>query len=122
MRKITLPDFGINVVWQENISTMTKLKSGVNPKGKSVLVRCQVNGNFSWHKYNVLDATGHHDNTPANGSPVVFMQLSEKNPEGRLQEYVALPLSAFDQRVLAESADDKFWEFEKGENLKIEEE
>lgn len=118
MRGIKIPDFDINVVW-DKIQTMTKIKRGVNPAGKTVLVRCQVNGNFSWHKYNVLDATGHHDNLPANGSPVMYMQLAEKNPEGRLQEYIALPLSAFDQRVLAESDTDKFWEFEKGENLKI---
>lgn len=118
MRELKTPDFDINVVWQ-NIGTMTKIKNGSNPAGKTVLVRCQVNGNFTWHKYNVLDVTGAQHNAPANGSPVVFMQLAEKNPEGRLQEYISLPLSAFGQRVLAESDTDKFWEFEKGENLKI---
>lgn len=86
-----------------------KLKKGINPIGTAQLVRVQIKAGYTWHKYNVLEVTGDATNTPSQDSPIIWMELAEKNP-GTLQQFISLPLSVFPQRVLPNDAGDKFWE------------
>lgn len=85
-----------------------KIKKGVDPVGTTQLVRFQTNNEYYWHKYLVIEVTGAAENTPNQDSPVIWMELAERNP-GTIPQFVSLPLSAFDQRVLCNTNEDKFW-------------
>lgn len=86
-----------------------KIKNGINPVGTFQLVRLQISADYEWHKYRVIAATGVAKNEPNQDGAVIWMELAEKS-NGRAQEYFALPLSCFDQRVLPNIEADKFWE------------
>jgi len=91
-----------------------KLKKGISPIGTFQLIRMQLAGGYTWHKYKVIEVTGDSSNTPNQETPVIWFELSEKNG-GNLQQFFVLPLSAFgvgtaDQRVMPLEGTDKFWD------------
>jgi hypothetical protein len=92
---------------------MLKIKKDINPIGTFQLVRIQLAGGYTWHKYKVIEVTGNASNTPNQDSPIICMDLAEKNP-GTLQQFISLPLSVFgvgepNQRVMPLEGTDKFW-------------
>ena len=91
-----------------------RLRKDFNPVGTSQLIRLQLRGQFTWHKYTVLEVTGGKINMPNEGNPVIWMELAEKNG-GTFQQFISLPLSVFGQRVLPLTEGDKFWEEVKSE-------
>lgn len=93
---------------------MLKIKKHINPIGTFQLVRIQLAGGYTWHKYKVIEVTGNASNTQNQDSPIIWMELAEKNP-GTLQQFISLPLSAFgvdgpNQCVMQRDWTDKFWE------------
>ncbi len=76
----------------------------------------QVKAEYTWHNYTVFEVTGDATNTPNQDPPIIWMELTEKNP-GTLQQFISLPLSVFPQRVMPNEAGDKFWDGDKGSNL-----
>ena len=87
-----------------------KLKKGINPIGKKVLVKTQIVGVITWHEYKVHTVTGADENVPNPDGPTIHMELNEKNGIS-LQQYISLPLSAFPG--LCQSSGVPFWESEK---------
>lgn len=86
-----------------------RIKKDINPVGTIQLVRLQNGGPYTWHKFKVIAVTGASSNTPSPDGPTVYMEVAERKQDW-MQQYITLPLSAFDQRVIAESKDDLFWE------------
>lgn len=91
-----------------------KLKKGINPIGTFQLIRMQLAGGYTWHKYKVIEVTGDDTNAPNQDGPTIWFELVEKNG-GNLQQFFALPLSAFgvgkaEQRVMPLEGTDKFWD------------
>lgn len=96
---------------------MATLKREIDPIGTFQLVRIQLAGGYTWHKYKVIEVTGDATNTPNQDAPIIWMELAEKNP-GTLHQFISLPLSAFgvgepNQRVMPLEGTDKFWEIGK---------
>ena len=91
---------------------MVTLKNDFDPIGCTVLVRSQLAGAFTWHQFKVHAVTGADKNIPNPDGPTIHMEIAEKN-RGGLQQFISLPLSAFDQRVLSLDATDQFWEMGK---------
>lgn len=92
---------------------MLKIKKYINPIGTFQVVRIQLAGVYTWHKYKVIEVTGDATNTPNQDAPTIWMELAEINP-GTLQQFISLPLSAFgvgepNQRVMPLEGTDKFW-------------
>lgn len=92
---------------------MLKIKKDINPIGTFLLVRIQLSGGYTWQKYKVIEVTGNAINTPTQDSPIICMDLAEKNPR-TLQQFISLPLSVFgegspNQRVIEFEETDKFW-------------
>lgn len=103
----------------QNFSKMN-IKPNSNPIGTTQIVRSQsVDGGYNWHKYKVISITGHAPFAP-NAEPIVHMELVERQP-GHLQQFVSLPLNAFDQRVMSNTPEDQFWTSPKGVELNQEE-
>jgi len=87
-----------------------RIKKSANTLKTHQLVRLRTGiGNWSWHEYQVHDVTGESENVPNQDTPIVWMELMEKNPGG-LPQFVCLPLSSFGGRVMPKSKADKFWE------------
>jgi len=83
-----------------------------DPIGTIQLVRMQLAGNFTWHKYRVIAATGLSKSAPSPDGPIIYMEAAERVSQG-LDNFLTLPLSSFEGRVLCETKADKFWQDEK---------
>jgi len=90
-----------------------KIKDGVDPIGKKVLVKTQISGTVTWHEYKVHTVTGNHANIPNPDGPIIHMEINERRGID-CDQYVTLPLSAF--RTLCRPSGEAFWQDEKTVN------
>ena len=88
---------------------MIRIKKEVNPVSIPVLVKFQVAARDAWHKYQIIEVTGDQKNAPNQDGPILWMELAEKNT-GLLAQYISLPLSVFEGRVLPYGEMEPFWE------------
>lgn len=86
-----------------------KLIKGTDPLNTIQLIRLQNGGQSTWHKYRVISITDAKATGPTVDGPTVYFELAEKS-QGWLQTYIAIPLVAFENRVVSATKADVFWE------------